>query len=181
MAADDLLTLRAVQHARLSRETTWTAIGDISLLDAPKWVPVILSRSLMPAQIATEARRIEDAVRAGAVAVGGFVSPAEKQVARQLARLPELKVVRVVPFSLHNYPLTEAVKQRLRDGRTLLLSGCAEGDSAITRANCVRTNRWVLELCEASVPTTVSASLEETLPPPQVEVALADDPAAIFL
>ncbi|MBQ9694505.1 MAG: hypothetical protein IJV69_07105, partial [Kiritimatiellae bacterium] len=114
----DKIALQRVCHPRLSSETEWTALGDVSLLDAPLRVPVILSRSLKPDQIAAAYQQLEAAVRRGAVVVGGFVSPAEKQVARQLARFPDLKLIRVVPFSLYNYPLTASVKARIQQGTT---------------------------------------------------------------
>ena len=178
--ASDKLIVQTVQHPRLSTETTWTALGDIALLDATHWVPVILSRSLTPKQIATEAQRIEAEVRAGAVAIGGFVSPPEKQVAQQLARIPDLKIVRVVPFSLYGYPLTEHVKARIRAGKTLLLSGCPKVVTTLTRANCIRTNGWILQVCRSLTPDTAPSSAP-TPPPPPAELPPNDDPAAIFL
>ena len=178
--ASEKIIVQTVQHPRLSTETTWTALGDIALLDATRWVPVILSRSLSPNQIAIEAQRIEAEVRAGAVAIGGFVSPPEKQVAHQLARIPELKIVRVVPFSLYGYPLSEHVQARIRAGKTLLLSGCPKVVTALTRANCIRTNGWILQICRSLTPDGAPmASLLEA--PAAPEPPSSDDPAAIFL
>lgn len=185
---DNLLLPREVTHPRLPAETTWIALGDLSLLDATDFIPVILSRSLMPAKIDAETKRIAAAVRQGAVAVGGFISFAEKKAARQLAALPELRLIRVLPHPLIDYPLTDAVRDRIRKGRTLILSGIGGTDKTLTRANCVRTNGWILNICEAA--TAPSAPPPAPKPTPVVEAkqpptppapAPADDPAAIFL
>lgn len=199
---DNLLLPREVTHPRLPAETTWIALGDLSLLDATDFIPVILSRSLMPAKIDAETKRIAAAVRQGAVAVGGFISFAEKKAARQLAALPELRLIRVLPHPLIDYPLTDAVRDRIRKGRTLILSGIGGADKTLTRANCVRTNGWVLNICEAATapaaplpaqkPTPVVEAKQTPAPPPTPAPkqkstqtppapAPADDPAAIFL
>jgi hypothetical protein len=175
-------------------------LGDLSLLDATDFIPVILSRSLMPAKIDAETKRIAAAVRQGAVAVGGFISFAEKKAARQLASLPELRLIRVLPHPLIDYPLTDAVRNRIRKGRTLILSGIGGTDKTLTRANCVRTNGWILNICEAATtaplpaqkPTPVVEAKQPPAPPPAPAPkqkstptppapAPADDPAAIFL
>lgn len=196
---DDLLLPREVTHPRLPAETTWIALGDLSLLNATDFIPVILSRSLMPAKIDAETKRIAAAVRQGAVAVGGFISFAEKKAARQLASLPELRLIRVLPHPLIDYPLTDAVRDRIRKGRTLILSGIGGTDKTLTRANCVRTNGWILNICEAATapaaplpvpkPTPVAeakqpppapAPKQKSTPTPPAP-APTDDPAAIFL
>lgn len=196
---DNLLLPREVTHPRLPAETTWIALGDLSLLDATDFIPVILSRSLMPAKIDAETKRIAAAVRQGAVAVGGFISFAEKKAARQLAALPELRLIRVLPHPLIDYPLTDAVRDRIRKGRTLILSGIGGTDKTLTRANCVRTNGWILNICEAATtaplpaqkPTRAVEAKQPPAPPAPAPKqkptptppapAPADDPAAIFL
>lgn len=153
-------------------------MGDLTLLDAPRFVPVILSRSLRGDALAAELRRLEDAVRAGAVAVGGFVSPAERAAARRLATLPGLRLIRLAPCPLALCrPGPEALR-RVAEGRTLLLSGLPEGDGRLRRDDCVRNNRWVLAIAEGEP----AASPSPAAPPahhPRGEAAT--DPAAIFL
>lgn len=204
-----LLKPRLVTHPRLPKDTIWTALGDITLLDAAAFVPVILSRSLPPTKVTTEIARLESAVQQGAVAVGGFISTPEKNAAKRLATLPGLRIIRLLPFPLVHYPLTPAARKRIVDGTTLILSGIPGTDCTLTRANCVRTNTWVLQLCETSAPETQSAveanpteSSQPTAPATGCEASCpiahpvasptlskaenaapvtADDPAAIFL
>lgn len=178
----DILQPRAVTHSRLSTETQWEALGDLALLDAERFEPVIISRSMMPAKVAEETRRLVELAHAGVVMVGGFISFGEKQVARKLAQVPNLKLIRILPFTLANYPLTPSVKQRIREGKTLILSGFLSGDTTLTRTNCVKMNRWILQCCQAH-----AAPLAPQVPPapapiaPKAPIAPEDDPAAIFL
>lgn len=168
----DALTPRTVTHPRLSTETTWTALGDLSLLDADSFVPVILSRSLMPAKLDAEIKRITDAVRAGAVAVGGFISFGEKRAARKLAAVPNLRLIRILPYSLVDYPLTDTVRERLLKGATLILSGIPGNVTTLSRANCVRTNTWITQLCEArKAPTATVAPTPPVSPAPHLPQA----------
>lgn len=168
----DALMPRTVTHPRLSTETTWTALGDLSLLDADSFVPVILSRSLMPAKLDSEIKRITDAVRAGAVAVGGFISFGEKRAARKLAAVPELRLIRILPYSLVDYPLTDTVRERLLKGATLILSGIPGNVTTLSRANCVRTNTWITQLCEArKAPTANVAPTPSVSPAPHLPQA----------
>lgn len=164
-ASSDFLTPHTVTHPRLSTETTWTALGDLTLLDVDAFVPVILSRSLMPAKLDAEIKRIEHAVRSGAVAVGGFISFGEKKAARRLATIPGLRLIRILPYSLVNYPLTDTVRERLLNGSTLILSGIPGNVTTLSRTNCVRTNTWITQLCEARTPTTVTLAPTQSTPP----------------
>ncbi len=190
----DLLTPRIVTHPRLSKETTWMAIGDLSLLDAEQFVPVILSRSLFAEKLESELQTIEAAVQRGAVAVGGFISFPEKQAAKRLAKYANLQLIRILPNPLVNYPLTEHVKQRILDGKTLILSGITGEDMNLTRANCVRNNAWILELCGQKRTLTATPVVKKSTfarPTPSQErspttpnstpSSSKDDPAAIFL
>lgn len=181
MANADLL-LQPLEHPRLSTETEWCCLGDVALLEAQRFEPVILSRSLAPDQIAAAYQKIEAAVKAGAVVVGGFISSPEKNVARRLANLPELKLIRVLPFSLQHYPLTPGAKRRILEGKTLILSGFSTGDTALTRTNCIKMNRWILQLCAAG--SADEAPLTSSLRPSSPSVCQMPperDPAAIFL
>ena len=203
----DFLTPRIVTHPRLSRETTWVAMGDLALLDAAQFVPVILSRSLFAGRLEQELQAIDAAVRQGAVAVGGFISFPEKQAARRLAKYADLRLIRVLPHPLIDYPLTEHVQQRILAGKTLILSGIAGEDMTLTRANCVRANGWILEICgknhtlaetphtSAATPPSSVATLvvkkttfarptqarTQAVAPSPDPIDAKDDPAAIFL
>jgi hypothetical protein len=91
------------------------------------------------------------------------------------------------------------VRDRIRKGRTLILSGIGGTDKTLTRANCVRTNGWILNICEAATtapipapkPTPIAEAKQPPAPPAPAPKqkstptppapAPADDPAAIFL
>lgn len=180
---NERLTLQTVRHPRLSSETTWTALGEIDLLNAATFEPVILSRSTQAAQLKAEAARLETAAQAGTVIVGGFISHPEKAVARRLAHLPELKIIRLLPFTLAHYPLTSFAKKRIAEGKTLILSGFPESEVSLTRPNCVKMNRWILHLCQTEAPITpCSTCCAEPPPPPFTpDISPENDPAAIFL
>lgn len=170
-----LLPHSPLRHPRLPRETVWEYWGDPALLEAPAFVPVILSRRLEGAALEAELCRIEAAVRAGAVAIGGFVSAAEKAAARRLAALPELRLIRLVPHPLALCRPAPGARHRILEGKTLLLSGIPDGDGRLRRDDCVRNNRWVLAIAEGSPTPTREA------PPPIDPPAEGPDPAAVFL
>lgn len=149
-------------------------MGDLALLDAPRFVPVILSRRLGGAALESELRRIEAEVRAGAVAVGGFVSPGEQAAARRLAALPGARLIRLTPGPLARCRPGPGGLRCVAEGRTLLLSGIPDGDGRLRRGDCVRNNRWALDIVSATPSETVS-------PPAAIPERGAIDPAAIFL
>ncbi len=160
-------------HPLLPRDTTWTAWGNLALLDAPRLEPVILSRSLTPQALANRLAELETDVREGAVLVGGFISHGETEAAKRLARLPGLRLIRLLPYPMaFCHPGTGALR-RIEEGHTLILSGFAEGDGRLTRSACVQVNRWVLTLCgrQANAPAETLHEVEHT----------DNDPGAIFL
>lgn len=185
-----------LRHPRLPRETVWETVGDPTLLDAATFVPVILSRRLKGEALETELAWILAAAQTGAVAIGGFVSPGERIAAQRLAALPALRLIRLVPYPLALYRPTSEGLRRIREGKTLLLSGIPEGDGRLRRDDCVRNNRWALAIAagrEAFDPAegphanpSVSRGEIRSLstrdapypaePPPE-----GPDPAAIFL
>lgn len=174
------------EHPRLPRGVAWLALGDVALLDVPQLEPVILSRSLSPRELEARLAALEAAVREGAAVVGGFISRGEAEAARRLARLPGLRLVRVLPFPLACYRPGPGAERRIREGRTLILSAFAEGDGRLTRSACVQVNRWVLALCREPcgaprVPRSVSEALPEPIHEPCPAVSADDDPGAIFL
>ena len=160
-------------HPNLPHDTTWMAWGDLALLDAPRLEPVILSRSLTPQALADRLAELETAVREGAVLVGGFISHGETEAAKRLARLPELRLVRLLPYPMALCHPGAGALRRIEDGHTLILSGFPEGDGRLTRSACVQVNRWVLALCGQHADSPAEA-LHEAKP-------TEDDPGAIFL
>ncbi len=175
------MTPRPVEHPRLPRGADWAALGDLALLDAPRLEPVILSRSLTPQALAERLAALEAAVREGAVLVGGFISRGETEAAKRLARLPGLRLIRLLPYPIALCHPGPGALRRIEEGHTLILSGFAEGDGRLTRAACVQVNRWTLALCgrqpdtPAPAPSEPAPALRE--PPPAAD----DDPGAIFL
>lgn len=174
------------EHPCLPRGVAWRALGDVALLDVPRLEPVILSRSLTPRELEERLTALEAAVREGAAVVGGFISRGESEAARRLARLPGLRLVRVLPFPLACYRPGPGAERRIREGRTLILSAFAEGDGRLTRSACVQVNRWVLALCgepagEPCAPLRVAEPDPAPDPKPCHAPSTDDDPGAIFL
>ena len=145
----------SVNHPRLPREVAWTAIGDVSLLDHPRMVAVVVHRRIAEVERQAEVSRYLDLAREGALLIGGFISPGEREVARGLGEIPGAKVIYLLPYGLKNYkPHGRAVK-RLAESATLVLSGFPEGVSAapISYDNCHLNNEWarrIASTCDKS-------------------------------
>ena len=105
----DALMPRTVTHPRLSTETTWTALGDLSLLDATSFVPVILSRSLMPAKLDAEIKRITDAVRAGAKTIDGVKRRTEATSGRCQGAFCAERIMEIIAKEL-DIPVSDVLK-----------------------------------------------------------------------
>ena len=90
-----------------------------------------------------------------------------------MARLPELRLVRLLPYPMALCHPGAGALRRIEEGHTLILSGFPEGDGRLTRSACVQVNRWVLALCGQHADSPAEA-LHEAKP-------TEDDPGAIFL
>ena len=135
----------AVQHARLPAETTWTAYGDATLLDHPWLVPVIVSTKISETECNAQITSIVEKVKQGGIAIGGFISPGEREVAKQIAALPRSRIIKLLPWGLKRYkPSGDMATRWLAEGRSLILTGFPDCEPVeCRRQNCLKNNEWV--------------------------------------
>ncbi len=143
----------ALRHSRLPTETTWTAYGDPTLLDHPWLVPVIVSTRINDAERAAQIEAILADVEAGAIPIGGFISPGEREVAAKIADIPRARIIKLEPWGLKRYKPSGATATRwLAGGRTLVLTGFPDSEPVeCRRANCLKNNEWVQQIAGAEV------------------------------
>lgn len=135
----------ALRHSRLPKATTWTAYGDATLLDHPRLVPVVVSTKISQQKRSAEINAILKQVEQGAIPVGGFISPGEREVARRIATLPRARIIKLLPWGLKRYkPSGDVATRWLASGRTLVLSGFPDSEPVeCRRMNCLQNNEWV--------------------------------------
>jgi len=138
----------ACQHPRLPKEATWTAYGDATLLGHPWLVPVIVSTRIGEAERAARIADILEQVKQGGIAIGGFISPGEREVARKVAELPRARIIKLLPWGLRRYkPSGDAGTRWLAEGRALVLTGFPDDEpEACRRQNCLKNNAWVKQI-----------------------------------
>ena len=184
MSRGSMYQIRTLCHPRLPEGVEWQGCGAEALLDAPAFVSVIVSRRCTADEIEVETCRIIEAVRRGAVAVGGFISVGEQLIARALSEVPGAKLIRLVPYPLRFYYPSRAGRVRIAEGTTLLLSGFMQGDGARTRERCLQSNAWARAI-EAVAPwtdlPTGDVSAPEAPAPEGLVYAPIGDPGAVFL
>lgn len=95
--------VRSAVHPRLSSRHCWTAVGDLSLLDYPLLVPVVVHRRITPETMAREVDNYIARAKTGAILIGGFISPGEKEVARRLAAIDNARVIYLLPHGMAHY------------------------------------------------------------------------------
>jgi hypothetical protein len=134
-----------IRHPRLPQDTTWTAYGDATLLDHPWLVPVIVSTKIPEAERQAQVAGIVAAVQNGAIPIGGFISPGEREVAKAVFGVPRARLIKLEPWGLKRYkPSGTAATRWLAEGRTLVLTGFPDNEPAeCHRANCLKNNQWV--------------------------------------
>ena len=134
----------ALQHPRLPHGISWTAIGDRSILDAPWLEPVIVHRRITESERKAEVARYLELARSGAVLIGGFISPGEKEVAKGVLDVVGAKVICLLPYGLKGYKPHGIAVKRLAESQTLVLSGFPEAvpSTPINYDNCHLNNDW---------------------------------------
>ncbi len=144
----------ALKHPRLPAKTNWTAYGDATLLDHPWLVPVIVSRKVSEAERTTQIAAIVAKVKQGAIPVGGFISPGERELAKAVGKLPRARLIKLEPWGLKRYrPSGAAATRWMAEGRLLVLTGFPDDEPLeCKRGNCLQNNEWVRQICARSGP-----------------------------
>ena len=139
----DILQAQNVTHPLLPSAYTWQAVGHLSLLDAPLMMAIRIHRVDTEATIHTLTERAIQIAQAGGVIIGGFVSPAEKELLKTLyAAVPNLRLISLLPHTLSDYKPSARVLDAFYQGRRLLLTTEPNHPSTepCTRAVCLRHN-----------------------------------------
>ena len=127
-----------------------SAVGNMSLLSAPRKLRVRISRSIDPALLEREKESLLAAAREGAVLVSPAISPGEKAIMR--AAFDEgLPLVTLLDNGLD--PISKPSGERFRacaEGRLLLLSPFPHRNNHITisRATCEMLNALAWDICK---------------------------------
>ncbi len=133
-------------HPRLDAAYTWEGYGDTSLLDAADILPCYISSRAGEAEVARFTRLAIRLARAGWVLAGGFVSPQERALLRQVREKVAVKAIHVAATRLADEKMPAKLAKELYAGRFLRLTS-AEQETNCTRALCVWHNLWVDALC----------------------------------
>ena len=127
-----------------------SAVGNMSLLSAPRKLRVRISRSIDPALLEREKESLLAAAREGAVLVSPAISPGEKAIMR--AAFDEgLPLVTLLDNGLD--PISKPSGERFRacaEGRLLLLSPFPHRNNHITisRTTCEMLNALAWDICK---------------------------------
>lgn len=149
-----LRTVRAAAHPRLAAAAPgrkWDALGDLALLDYPLLLPIVVSRRADAGERARVIAGWCERVRGGAIPVGGFVSPGEKEALRALAALPRARVIRLLPFGLKDWKPHGRQLENLAGSRLLVLSCFPEAVEGCNWENC-HFNNAVAAAVAAALP-----------------------------
>lgn len=127
-----------------------SAVGNLSLLSAPRKLRVRISRSIDPALLEREKENLLAAAREGAVLVSPAISPGEKAITR--AAFDEgLPLITLLDNGLD--PMSKPSGERFRacaEGRLLILSPFPHRNNHITisRATCETLNALAWDICK---------------------------------
>ena len=139
----NILQAQYVTHPLLPSEYTWQAVGHLSLLDVPLMMSIRIHRVDTAEAIATLTNNAIQVAQAGGVIIGGFVSPAEKALLKEVyAAVPEVRLISLLPHTLSDYKPATRVLDAFYQGRRLLLTTVPDHPSTTpcTRADCLRHN-----------------------------------------
>lgn len=154
--------VRDAAHPRLPSNRRWTAVGDLALLDYPLLVPVIVHRRRPPAETERTIAHFVDLAASGAILIGGFISPGEKEVARRISSLPNARVIYLLPHGMGHYKPRGKAIDRIANSQTLVLSGFGDEvpETPINYDNCHFNNDLARAVASEPPPagTTVASA-----------------------
>ena len=170
--------MRNATHPRLPQNRQWTAVGDLALLDYPLLVPVIVHRRRPPKETEEAINHFVDLAFSGAILVGGFISPGEKEVARRIAAFPQARIIYLLPHGMAHYKPRGKAVDRIANSETLVLSGFGDEipETPINYDNCHFNNDLARAISAASATAPAVTSTPQHKESP---VASATAPAAV--
>ena len=157
--------VRNASHPRLPQNRQWTVVGDLALLDYPLLVPVIVHRRRSAEETENTISHFVDLAASGAILIGGFVSPGEKEVARRISALPNARVIYLLPHGMAHYKPRGKAVDRIANSETLVLSGFGDEvpETPINYDNCHFNND--LARAVASEPPPAGATVASATMP----------------
>ncbi len=139
-----------LDSVRLPAGVDWAGFGNLFLVDKPAMMPVQVSRSVSPQELAEhKAEALEQAGR-GSVMVSPFISPGEKEIAHAIM---DEEYGSLVLVKADGFPPLYKPPGKYFDlcaqGRLLVLSPFVSTGrkETLTRQRCLQMNRWVAEMC----------------------------------
>ena len=79
-------------------------------------------------------------VQRGAIPIGGFISPGEKEALRAFSKIPRVRVIRMLPYGLKEWKPHGRQLENLAESRLLILSAFPEEVQGCNWDNCHRNN-----------------------------------------
>lgn len=134
-----LRTVRAAVHPRLVAAAPgrrWDCIGDLALLDYPLLLPVVVSRRAGAEERERAIAGWCERVRCGAIPIGGFISPGEREALRAFSGIPRARVIRLLPYGLKEWRAHGRQLENLAGSRLLVLSCFPEEVEGCNWGNC---------------------------------------------
>jgi REP element-mobilizing transposase RayT len=149
---DLFVRVNHLTNPRLPADGKWAGFGNLFLLDKPEMLPVQISRSIAPGELAGRKARVLEQVWRGTVMVSPFISPGEKEIARAVIEQGYGSLILIKPDGFPPlYKPSGAYFDLCAQGRLLVLSPFAYTGRKqhLTRERCLAMNQWVKELCTA--------------------------------
>lgn len=134
-----LKTVRTATHPRLTAAAPalhWDCMGDLALLDYPLLLPIVVSRRADESAVRRTITEWGEQVRHGAIPIGGFISPGEKEALRSFAEIPRARVIRLLPYGLKDFRPHGRQLENLAESRLLILSAFPEEVEGCNWDNC---------------------------------------------
>lgn len=147
---DLFVRVNRLDNARLPAGEIWTGFGNLFLLDKPRLLPVQVSRSATPEELAALQAQVAEQTVDGVVMVSPFLSPGEKAIAAQVMAQPHGSLILLKPEGFPPlYKPSGTYFDLCAQGRLLVLSSFSYTGrkQALTRERCLAMNAWAKELC----------------------------------
>lgn len=148
-----LRTVRAAGHPRLAAaapQLRWDCTGDLALLDYPVLLPIVASRRADESALRRTIADWCEQVRRGAIPIGGFISPGEKEALRAFSAIPRTRVIRLLPYGLKEWKPHGRQLENIAGSRLLILSAFPAEVEGCNWDNCHRNNEIAAAIAAAT-------------------------------
>ena len=124
---------------------------------------MIVSTRISEAERGAQIADILAQVREGAIPIGAFISPGEREVAREVTQLPRARIIKLLPWGLARYkPSGDTATRWLASGRALILTGFPDNEpEECRRQNCLKSNEWIQQIASDGLQRQNSESIHQ--------------------